>query len=168
MRPIQILAPVVGLIATAKAGGLSTVWTTVVETDYTTYCPSATTFAWKNVTYTATTETTLTITNCPCTVTYSQPPPVTTTSYATTPTYVPTGTIGTSYSSYSNASSTVITFTPPPSTYISGTTPITVSATNTPIPPTTSGPIVIPTAGAEKLAAPAGALLVVGLAAFAL
>lgn len=39
MRPIQILAPVVGLIATAKAGGLSTVWTTVVETDYTTYCP---------------------------------------------------------------------------------------------------------------------------------
>ncbi|KAI1376453.1 hypothetical protein F4677DRAFT_78731 [Hypoxylon crocopeplum] len=166
MRLTQILAPVVGLFAAANAWGETAVWTTVIETDYTTYCPSPTTFAWQNVTYTATSETTITITNCPCTVTYSTPTPITTTSYVS-PTYVPSGTVGTSYTySYSNVSSTVITYTPPPSTYISGTVPIT-SATKTPVAPTTSGPVVVPTAAADKLT-PVGALLAVGLAALAL
>lgn len=40
MRLIQVLAPAVGLFAAAKAWGeTGAVWTTVVETDYTTYCP---------------------------------------------------------------------------------------------------------------------------------
>ncbi|KAI0135671.1 hypothetical protein F4814DRAFT_402111 [Daldinia grandis] len=174
MKLSQILAPAVGLFGVANAWGETAVWTTVVETDYTTYCPSPTTFAWHNVTYTATTETTLTITNCPCTVTYSQPPPVTTTSYSTS-TFVPTGTAPSSsfssYSSYpySNVSSTVITYTPTPSTYISGTVPITTPEvpTNVPIPPTSSGPVVIPTAAAGKVG-PVGALLAAGIAALAL
>ncbi|KAK6954777.1 hypothetical protein Daesc_004746 [Daldinia eschscholtzii] len=169
MQLTQILAPAVGLFAVANAWGETAVWTTVVETDYTTYCPSPTTFAWHNVTYTATTETTITITNCPCTVTYSQPPPVTITSYST-PTLVPTGTAP--YSSsypYSNVSSTVITYTPTPSTYISGTVPITSPEvpTNVPIPPTSTIPAPIPTAAAAKVG-PVGALLAVGLAALAL
>ncbi|KAF3056329.1 hypothetical protein GL218_06576 [Daldinia childiae] len=168
MKLTQILAPVVGLFAVANAWGETAVWTTVVETDYTTYCPSPTTFAWHNVTYTATTETTITITNCPCTVTYSQPPPVTITSYPT-PTLLPTGTAPPPSYSYSNVSSTVITYTPTPSTYISGTVPITTPSvpTNVPIPPTTSGPVVIPTAAAGKVG-PIGALLAAGLAALAL
>jgi len=52
---------------------------TVVTTDYEFYCPGPTTFIHKNATYTATTETTITITNCPCTITTVLPPPVTTT-----------------------------------------------------------------------------------------
>ncbi|KAI0380812.1 hypothetical protein F5Y04DRAFT_256766 [Hypomontagnella monticulosa] len=166
MRLIQILAPAAGLFAAAKAWGeTGVVWTTVVETDYTTYCPSPTTFAWHNVTYTATSETTITITNCPCTVTYSQPPPVTTTSYP--PTLLPTG--GTTSYPYTNSTPTVITYTPPPSTYISGTVPITTTPvpTNTPIPPTGTSPVPIPTAAAGKVG-PIGALLVAGLAALAL
>lgn len=63
MRFTQILAPVVGLFAAANAWGETAVWTTVIETDYTTYCPSPTTFAWQNVTYTATSATTVTITS---------------------------------------------------------------------------------------------------------
>ncbi|KAI0851576.1 hypothetical protein F5Y00DRAFT_12946 [Daldinia vernicosa] len=183
MKLTQILAPAVGLFAVANAWGETAVWTTVVETDYTTYCPSPTTFAWHNVTYTATTETTLTITNCPCTVTYSQPPPVTITSYPPS-TFIPTGTAPVPSYPYSNVSSTVITYTPTPSTYISGTVPITTTPgapgapgvpTNVPIPPTTtfsipptsSGPVVIPTAAAGKVG-PVGALLAVGIAALAL
>ncbi|KAI0893345.1 hypothetical protein F4806DRAFT_476672 [Annulohypoxylon nitens] len=168
MRVAQILAPVVGLFAVANAWGETAVWTTVVETDYTTYCPAATTFAWQNVTYTATTATTLTITNCPCTITYSTPPPTTFTSY---PTSIPlsTGSVGTTSYTYSNGSSTVITYTPSVSTGISGTVPITtpVVPTNTPVGPTSSGPVVIPTAAADKIG-PVGALLAAGIAALAL
>ncbi|KAG4220380.1 hypothetical protein PC116_g31141 [Phytophthora cactorum] len=108
--------------------------------------------------------------DCPCTVTYSQPPPVTITSYST-PTLVPTGTAPYSSSSYpySNVSSTVITYTPTPSTYISGTVPITTPEvpTNVPIPPTSTIPAPIPTAAAAKVG-PVGALIAVGLAALAL
>ncbi|KAI5918567.1 hypothetical protein F4810DRAFT_715369 [Camillea tinctor] len=184
MKSIQLLAPLVGMFAAAQAWDEYTVWTTVVTTDYTTYCPSPTTFAWHNVTYTATSETTVTITNCPCTVTYSKPPPVTTTSYATYPTYPtvvpPPGTgSSTSYlsqSTYYNVSSTVIISTPPVSTIISGTVPITTPAgstgattvpTRTPVGPTTTSPVVIPTAAADKVG-PVGALLAAGLFALAL
>ncbi|KAI1414384.1 hypothetical protein F5Y13DRAFT_159468 [Hypoxylon sp. FL1857] len=168
MRLTQILAPAVGLFAAANAWGETAVWTTVVETAYTTYCPVATTFAYQNVTYTATTATTITVTNCPCTITYSTPPPVTTTSY---PTYVPTGG-SSSYISYpySNATSIIVTYTPSVSTYLSGTVPITVpegSPTNTPVAPTSTGPATIPTAAADKIG-PVGALLAAGLAALAL
>ena len=40
MKLSQLLAPVVGLLATANAWGeTGTYWTTVVTTAYTTYCP---------------------------------------------------------------------------------------------------------------------------------
>ncbi|KAI0011109.1 hypothetical protein F4779DRAFT_575031 [Xylariaceae sp. FL0662B] len=166
MKLIQILAPIAGLLAAVNADDdddhESTIWTTVYTTDFTTYCPSPTTFAWKNVTYTATTATTITITNCPCTITYSQPPPITTTSCPETT--IPSGTGG--ITTYPNATSTTITFTPPPETTISGTVPIT-SPTKTPVGPSTSSPVVIPTAAAEKVG-PIGALLAIGMAALAL
>ncbi len=40
-----------------------------IVTAYTTYCPGPTTVVANNVTYTVTSATTLTITNCPCTIT---------------------------------------------------------------------------------------------------
>jgi hypothetical protein len=46
------------------------VYTTEIVTSYETYCPGPTTITYGSETYTATSETTLTITNCPCTVTY--------------------------------------------------------------------------------------------------
>ncbi|KAK1840783.1 hypothetical protein CCHR01_16601, partial [Colletotrichum chrysophilum] len=81
MKSMQILAPAAGLFAVANAWGtdVHTSYTTIVTTAYETYCPSPTTFVHHNVTYTATTATTLTITNCPCTITTHQPPPYTTT-----------------------------------------------------------------------------------------
>lgn len=114
------------------------------------------------------------LSDCPCTVTYSTPPVITSTSFSK-PTFYPTGTAGTTITyPVGNGSSTVITYTPPVSTYISGTVPITVTTptvptvpTNTPIPPTTTGVIPIPTAAADKIA-PLGALLAAGLAALAL
>jgi len=45
------------------------VYTTEVVTAYTTYCPGPTTIAHGTKTYTVTEATTLTITDCPCTVT---------------------------------------------------------------------------------------------------
>lgn len=73
--------------------------TTEVVTEYTTYCPYATTFTEGSSTYTVTEATTLTITNCPCTRTYSMstvaptytkvaPPPVYTTNVVPNNTYV--------------------------------------------------------------------------------
>lgn len=44
-------------------------YTTEVVKGYTTYCPSATSFAMNNQTYTVSSATTLTITDCPCTIT---------------------------------------------------------------------------------------------------
>ncbi|TVY29520.1 Clock-controlled protein [Lachnellula hyalina] len=45
-----------------------TVYTTEIVTALTTYCPAATEITQNGVTYTITEATTLTITNCPCTV----------------------------------------------------------------------------------------------------
>ncbi|KAF4458435.1 Cell wall SED1 [Fusarium albosuccineum] len=50
-----------------------TVVTTVTE-DYVFYCPGPTKYLHKNVTYTATGPTYLTVTNCPCTATYTEHP----------------------------------------------------------------------------------------------
>ncbi|GAB7338980.1 hypothetical protein MBLNU457_5649t1 [Dothideomycetes sp. NU457] len=53
--------------------------TTVLTTDYfTTYCPQPTTVVQKNVTYTVHSATTLTISNCPCTLTTTVPVTTTT------------------------------------------------------------------------------------------
>ena len=43
-------------------------YTTQVVTALTTYCPAATQVTHNGVTYTVTSATTLTITNCPCTI----------------------------------------------------------------------------------------------------
>jgi len=88
-------AAIVALVATASASypltNQTVVYTTEVHTAYTTVCPAATELTFNGVTYTATEATTLTITNCPCTVVK----PVTTTSvvYCNTCTY-PTSTPG--------------------------------------------------------------------------
>ena len=56
--------------ATASATGSVTV-TTEVVTSYTTWCPYATTFTQGSNTYTVSSATTLTITDCPCTLTHT-------------------------------------------------------------------------------------------------
>jgi len=62
------------LVAYAAAGypvsnsTASAVWVTDVVDVYTTVCPFATTFAANGITYIATESETITITNCPCTV----------------------------------------------------------------------------------------------------
>jgi len=58
------------LVATATAANstASAVWVTDVLTAYTTVCPASTQVTFNGVTYTATESQTLTITNCPCTV----------------------------------------------------------------------------------------------------
>jgi hypothetical protein len=57
-------------VATASASYYNgtVVYTTEVYTAYTTVCPAATELTFNGKTYTATESTTLTITNCPCTV----------------------------------------------------------------------------------------------------
>lgn len=158
MRFTQLI-PLAGLLAFAQAQ--ETVVTTVVVSEYTTYCPSPTTWAYKNTTYTVTEPTTITITNCPCTVIHSQPPPVTTTSYCP-----PTnGTVP--FPTYAN-STTVIVSTPPPTTILPGTTEITSAPTKTPVGPTTTATLVTVNA-ADRVTNGAGALgLFAGLAALLL
>ncbi|TVY49586.1 Clock-controlled protein [Lachnellula occidentalis] len=57
------------LAASVSAVSNGTVaYTTEVHTAYTTVCPASTQLTFNGVTYTATASTTLTITNCPCTV----------------------------------------------------------------------------------------------------
>lgn len=52
---------------TATAGGIA--YTTEVVTSFTTFCPFATQLTYNGQTYTASSATVLTITNCPCTIT---------------------------------------------------------------------------------------------------
>jgi hypothetical protein len=78
------------LVATVSAGGYynetTPVYTTEVVTSYETYCPGPTTITHGESTYTVTEATTLTITDCPCTIVK----PVTTSSVvAPPPTHVP-------------------------------------------------------------------------------
>lgn len=94
------------------------VYTTEVFTAYTTFCPASTELTYAGITYTATEATTLTITNCPCTIVK----PVTTSSvvaptssasaivpvYPTTaPVYVNSTAAATSYSAVGTGSATV-------------------------------------------------------------
>jgi hypothetical protein len=57
----------------AATGALASTWngtyTTVIVTALTTYCPFATELTHNGIVYTVTEETTLTITDCPCTLT---------------------------------------------------------------------------------------------------
>ncbi|CAC9887366.1 MAG: Carboxypeptidase S [Aureobasidium pullulans] len=60
---------------TAPANG--TVYTTEIVTALTTYCPAATTVVQNGKTYTVSSATTLTITDCPCTVVKTMAPSAT-------------------------------------------------------------------------------------------
>lgn len=132
------------LAAAAGAHAWSNVtYTTEVVTALTTYCPGPTEITHGATTYTITEATTLTITDCPCTVTK----PITTVSSV----YCNTCT------SYANSTTAAA-----PTTV--QTTPVgTISAT-------TTKATTLPTAGAGKVAALSGAGLagVLGLAAFIL
>jgi hypothetical protein len=71
---MKFAAAVAALAGVAAAGNVT--YTTEVVTALTTYCPYATSLTHNGKTYTITEATTLTITDCPCTVTK----PITTTS----------------------------------------------------------------------------------------
>ncbi|KAK5987086.1 Clock-controlled protein 6 [Cladobotryum mycophilum] len=133
-----VLAAAAG--ASAHYGGNATVVTEVVDV-YTTFCPGATEITHGTKTYTVTEPTTLTITDCPCTITR----PVITSSV------VACHTCG----GYTNSTVPMATPTAPAST---GTGVIPV------------GPTTVPTNGAGKAVALSGAGLagLVGLAAFLL
>ncbi|KAK8140782.1 hypothetical protein G3M48_001963 [Beauveria asiatica] len=73
MKFFAATAALVGLAAahnnaTTTVGG-EVVWTTEVVTAYTIYCPAPTAVVVNNKTHTVTEATTLTITDCPCTLT---------------------------------------------------------------------------------------------------
>lgn len=137
-------AVIAAAISGAAAWGNVT-YTTEVVTAYTTYCPEATEITQGSSTYTVTEATTLTISNCPCTLTH----PVTVSSYVA---------CSTSCSAPVYANSTLA------SSPVS-TTPVGTGAGAPTAPPNT-----VPTAGAGKAAALSGAGLagLVGLAAFVL
>jgi len=134
-----VLAAAAG--ASASYAGNVTVVTEVVN-EYTTYCPEATKITHGSKTYTVTKPTTLTITDCPCTITR----PVITSSAV--------------------ACNTCGTFT---NTTVAIVTPTVAPPTGS-LKPTTGAPSSVPTAGAGKAAALSGAGLagIVGLAAFVL
>ncbi|KAA8571453.1 hypothetical protein EYC84_001453 [Monilinia fructicola] len=87
------VAIISALAAAVSANGnysttVSAVWVTDVVTSFTTVCPAATTLSYNGVTYTATENQTVTITNCPCTV--SKPVYTTSTVICNTCTTAPT------------------------------------------------------------------------------
>ncbi|KAF5233819.1 hypothetical protein FANTH_12423 [Fusarium anthophilum] len=140
MKFATALAFAAGVAAHAK----NVTYTTEVVTAYTTYCPGPTEIVHGDKTYTVTEATTLTITDCPCTVTK----PVITTS------------------------AVVCHDCPaPPAHHGNNSTMVPVYPTGKPghgATPTAGAPSEVPTAGAGKVAALSGAGLaaVVGLAAF--
>jgi len=139
------VATVAALAATVAAwpsnsSSVTVDYVTEVFTAYTTYCPASTEVTFNGVTYTATESTTLTITNCPCTIIK----PVTTSSVVA-PTTAPVY-----YNSTTTTAGSV------------GTT--SVKASSTPTPST------ITASGGNKLFAMSGASLagLLGLAAYLL
>jgi len=117
--------------------------TTEVVTEYTTYCPYATVFTEGVHTYTVTEATTLTITNCPCTRTYTLST-VSPTYVAPSPVYTP---VNTTY------------YAPPPVT----TVPVYVAPTPSKNVTTTHAPVYASAAGRISMAS--GALAAVMVAA---
>jgi len=106
-------------VASAWATNETVIYTTEVHTAYTTVCPASTELTFNGVTYTATESTTLTITNCPCTIVK----PITTSSVVA-PTSAPV---------YANTTTTAAAKTSV------GTTSVKASATATPSTITASG-----------------------------
>lgn len=107
----------------------SAIFVTTTETvsSYTTYCPLPTTVVQGNKTYTITSATTLTVTNCPCSLTKTYPATVTTITLSSLTTYCP-------------APTTI--------TYSSATYPVTTSGTVT-LPVVTVSTVPITTASAS-------------------
>lgn len=158
------IAAVAGFAAVAQASyaASNVTYTTEVVTAYTTYCPASTQLTYNGQTYTVTEATTLTISDCPCTI--SKPV------YSTSSVACSTCTAGSSSSSEAPvypttyANSTVAT-----STSVKATGGYTTSkASSSSASSATSSTSAVPTAGAGKVAALSGAALagVVGLAAF--
>lgn len=178
MQFFQSLMPMAGLVAVANAyvyGAPSNTTAvvpvpppaatvTVVTTDYTTYCPSATTFIHRNVTYTATEATTLTITNCPCQITTHYPAPVvethsdTTVTVTQTPVTViadctPVGPDGKPTPTHASALPSQ------PAPVVSSKPVAGTPSAPAPAPPATSGPVLVTPNGAERVGAGLGAVL---------
>jgi hypothetical protein len=66
------LAVLAGLAASVSAWTNET-WVTTTVDVFTTVCPFATQLTFNGVTYTATASETITVTNCPCTLSYYKP-----------------------------------------------------------------------------------------------
>lgn len=64
----SIVAVLAAATAVSAGYGGNITYTTEVVTAYTTYCPEPTTLTYGDVEYTITEATTLTITDCPCTI----------------------------------------------------------------------------------------------------
>ncbi|KAL7936585.1 hypothetical protein V8C35DRAFT_295887 [Trichoderma chlorosporum] len=159
-----VVLAAVGVSAVYVPPSNVTVVTDVVN-EYTTYCPYATQITHGSKTYTVTEPTTLTITDCPCTITR----PVTVTSSvvcntcnsgAAAPTgSVPAGGNGVGYTPPAFTNSTISTPTQAP--------PASGPASTGGVVP--SAPPAVPTGGASKaVLSGAGLAGIVGLAAFVL
>jgi hypothetical protein len=139
---------VLALAATVYAGKNETVvYTTEVHTAYTTVCPASTELTFNGVTYTATASTTLTITNCPCTIVK----PITTSAVVVSSAPI-----------YSNTTTAATTTAVGVTTTAVGTTSVKATASAT--------PSTITASGANKVFALSGASLagLLGLAAYLL
>ncbi|GAP83160.1 putative CLOCK-CONTROLLED PROTEIN 6 [Rosellinia necatrix] len=136
-------------------------YTTAVVTSYETYCPGPTQITYGTNTYTVTEATTLTITDCPCTV--------------SVPVYTTSSVICSTCSSSSPSSPAYPTLSVPSypssnSTAVYPTSTPEVPTTGGVYPTTTPSSTPIPTAGAGKVAALSGGAFagLIGLVAFAL
>ncbi|TVY29565.1 Clock-controlled protein [Lachnellula hyalina] len=145
------------LAASASAVKNGTVaYTTEVHTAYTTVCPASTELTFNGVTYTATASTTLTITNCPCTVVK----PVSTSAAVYCATYAPSSAVVVP-AVYTNATTPVV----PAKTTAGGSVGTTSAKASG-----TATPSTITASGANKAMAFSGASLagLLGLAAYIL
>ncbi|ELR02557.1 hypothetical protein VC83_08935 [Pseudogymnoascus destructans] len=78
-RPIDYpTAAIPDVVNTPVASETVDIWVVTTVSAYVTICPSPTTFTQGVQTYTITEATTLTISNCPCTISYPAPPTVAT------------------------------------------------------------------------------------------
>ncbi|KFX93407.1 hypothetical protein O988_06841 [Pseudogymnoascus sp. VKM F-3808] len=85
-------AAVTESVNTPAASDVVDVWVITTVSAYVTICPGPTSFVQGVQTYTITEATTLTITNCPCTISYPAPPVVATTPPSIASVPVPIGT----------------------------------------------------------------------------
>lgn len=151
-----VLAAATGASASYAVGNVTVV--TEVVSSYVTYCPGPTEITHGGSTYTVTEATTLTITDCPCTITK----PVTTTSAVVCHTCVPE--VPTSYPAPPPHQNSTIVPAPPASSNPGAPVPVPSTSQPAPAPPVTTPP----PAGAGNTLAISGAGLagVLALAAF--